>query len=138
MIQNSLTVVAENILSFMYIGSLFAWGYLYLVLIEVIICKDGRHMKVTNLLNKSLFLRFKALKKNLRSLFYRVSVALCTSSFIAVMVLMFQLWNNVPKDTGWVIFHCITPIAIAYLYHHLGYHASFFVKFRLFLKGELT
>lgn len=137
MIQSSLSVVAENLLSFMYVGSLFAWGYMYLVLMEVLICKDGRHVKFNNLLNKSISLRFIMLKRNFRNLFYRISAGLFISSIIAILVLMFQLWNNVPKDTGWVFFHCITPICLIYLYHYLGHDAAFFVKFILFLKGEL-
>lgn len=135
MIQNDFSIVAQNISCALYVINLFLYGYLVLVLMEVLICKDAKSSKI---LHRPVKVRIRLFKRSLRSLFYRASFGVFIASFIAILTLIHQLWSTQPKKFEWVAFHNLMTLSLIYLYHYWGYNATFFTKFKLFLKGELN
>lgn len=139
MIQsNNLQMLIDVVIAGFYISALFCWGYLTIVLMEVTVCKDARSINTQKLLHKPLSLRFKIFKRSLRNIFYRASFGMFIGAILATLILIHQLWINSPKQIEWVIFHNIFPLSTIYLFHWLGHDVTFFVKLRLFLKGELN
>ena len=130
------TLFIENFKSALYVLGLFSWGYLTFVLMEVTICKDARQVNTQKLLNRPWAVRWDIFKRSLRKLFYRASVGMLTASFLITMLLIDQLWNNLPKQFYMIIFHCVCPMSLIYLYKSMGHRVTFFVKFGLFLKGQ--
>lgn len=139
MIQNSsFSILLAHFMGVLYILALFSWGYLTLVLMEVTICKDAKQIDTHKLLHRPVRVRLRMFKRSLRSLFYRSSVGMFLGAFLATMYLMHQLWINEPKHTEWILFHDIFPLSTIYLFHWLGHDVTFFVKLKLFLKGEIS
>lgn len=137
MVQSNFSILVDNLICFFYICELFTKGYLTLVLMQVVVCKDATRGNISKLLNRPVMIRWKLFKKSLRNLFYRISVALLIASLIALITMINHLWTNYPRHINWILFHNISSIAMIYLYHYLGHDAIFFVKLKLFLKDEL-
>lgn len=136
MMQSSFTILVQNFINLFYISSLFAWGYLTLVLMEITICKDARHGRAYKLLNKPMAVRYKLFKRSLGDLFYRSVFGMFIGAFLATMYLVNQLWMNEPKVLPWIIFHNIFPLSAIFLFKYLGHEVTFFVRLRMFFKGQ--
>lgn len=120
----------------MLITGLFSWGYLTLLLMEITICKDARQINTVKLLQRPVHVRFKLLKRSLRSVFYRACAGMFIGSFIVTMNIIQQIWVGENKTINWCFFHLIFPISCAALFHVQGYYVTFFVRFKDFLAGK--
>lgn len=115
---------------------LLRWAMLFLLLMEVVICKDAGNPQA--FLNKSLSLRFKIFKRSIRNPFYTGSVLLFIGACAVILFRISDMSKNQLPNLHWLrlISAIVIPFGIYKIYKYLGYKSTFIEHFKRFLKEE--
>lgn len=114
---------------------LVLWGRLFMLLMEVIICKDALFVNTSRILNTSFIARIRLFKRSFKELFYRSSILLFIGSLVGVFVMVNELYANVfpTRKYLWTIFSIIYPTGTYFLYKSLGFRWTLQDRFLQFL-----
>lgn len=131
LLQNLITVL-------LHWAGLFGWAYCFLLLMEVVICKDARLLDLEKLFNLPMKVRGRIFLRNLKSPYYLASVIILLSSLIAVCQLSLELWYTTVfnKLFIWTLFHPILTFGIIILYRSFGCRVTYINKIREFFMHE--
>lgn len=102
---------------------LLQWTRLFMLLMEVVICKDALSVNTSKILNTSLVARFRLFRRSFRELFYRSTILLFLGSLLAVMFMASELYLNIPhiRKYLWTMFSMIFPMGVYLLYKSMGF-----------------
>lgn len=130
-LRELLTIVFKILL---HLFGLFNWSLLTLLLMNVVICKDGINFNIRKFLNTTKRRRWRIFKRNLANMFFRINIGFFILSCLVSFHLIMELYNNfIPeKPMFWLIFHPAISYLIYKLYGIFGYKIQLFVKFKLF------
>jgi hypothetical protein len=135
--NNVINIIWDGILNFIMIEGFISLCYLFLVLLQLILCKDATMLIGSKLLHRPLSLRLRLLKRSLHDPYYLASVGI----FIAVCLLIgrlgYEFIYNIHNPALAVFFHGIFWPCLGWLYYQRGYRAIFFVEMGKFLKGKI-
>jgi hypothetical protein len=130
------SVVLEFMLNIVLIIGFVGWCYLFLVLLQLILCKDATQPNTSKLLNRPIRVRLRLLRRSLRDPWYKASCGVLIGVCLIVSRLGYEFIYNIPKPTITILFHGLFSPCLGRLYYIRGYKAIFFVKFGEFLAGK--
>lgn len=102
---------------------LLQWTRLFMLLMEVVICKDALSVNTSKILNTSIVARFRLFRRSFRELFYRSTILLFLGSLLAVMFMASELYLNIPhmRKYLWTMFSMMFPMGVYLLYKSMGF-----------------
>lgn len=125
----------QIILNLIMIEGFIALCYLFLVLLQLILCKDATQLIGSKLLHRPISVRLRLLKRSLRDPYYLASCGIFVAVCLLISRLGFEFVYNIQKPTLAVFFHGIFWPCLGWLYYQRGFRAIFFVKLGEFLRG---
>lgn len=131
-----LPIVVAGFFNLVMIFGYISWFYLFLVLLQLMLCKDATQPNTSKLLHRPLKVRLRLFKRSLHDRWYLASFGVLIGVCIIIYRLTFEFIYNVPKSEVTIMFHGVFPSSLGYLYYLRGYRAIFFVKLGEFLKGH--
>ncbi len=131
----------NTVLVFMFLSRLIGiigWAFVFLLLMEVVICKDAIERNAQRILNVPVWVRVRLFRKSFRNLFYKGSLFIWVCSLFSILSMVTDLWlGHLPRPPyTWTIVSILLPLGIIYVYIHLGYQITFFKKLTLFIKDQ--
>lgn len=110
--------------------SLLLWAKVMLILLEVVVCRDVRHVEAKKLLATSWRVRWRLFKRSMRGTFYFISFVFFISAFVVVVIRVHEMGSSTPPTSDLIKwFRVVAGVSIPYglssLYTYLGYKSSF-------------
>lgn len=135
-VSTFLNIAYQAFLNLLMIEGFVALCYLFLVLLQLVLCRDATEANTSKLLNRPLKVRWRLFKRSLHDNWYKASLGLFISVCILLSRLGYEFIHNIGKPTPLIIFHGVFWPCLGWLYYQRGYKAIFFVKLGQFLNGE--
>ncbi len=132
---------SETLIVFMFLARMLGiihWSILFLLLMEVVICKDARTVNTSKILNKRFAVRLRVFKRSYRDQFYKASLLIFGCSLFAVVSTVGDIWiGHFPRPPYiWTLVSLVLPIGIKILYNHMGYSLTLLQHFKIYLKNQ--
>lgn len=114
------------------------WSVTLLLLMEVVLCKDAKHVDTARIMNTRLTVRLRMFKKSWKSRFYRGTFILFFCALFSMTSMVSDMWlGHMPRAPyTWTLVSLILPLGIYFIYAAKGFKITLFNKFGLFMKNQ--
>jgi len=115
---------------------LLQWARLFMLLMEVVICKDAISVNTSRILNTSFIARVRLFRRSFKDLFYRATILLFIGSLFAVMFMVTELYSNMLpiKKYLWAAFSVLFPVGVYMVYKSMGFRWTLHDNIAEFIK----
>lgn len=110
-------------------GGILLYGWLILILIDVVICKDAKEIDTQKLFTRSISMRLKLFKRSLGNNFYKGSLALLLGCILVIFIRLSDFSAGVLQlPSVRAVATILIPGGLILVYSFLGYRSPFFRK----------
>lgn len=106
----------------------FLYGWLSIILMEVVLCKDARQIDTAKLFSKRFTTRMRLFKRSMGGMFYRGTFCLWIGCYIVLFIRLTELSGGVipPTNSPRAIASMLIPYGVILLYKAWGHQSTLF------------